>query len=249
MRRPLRIVALALLAACSVGTAAAQQPAPAAKPVWVNLKSGVYHCPGTEHYGTTSSGEFLPEATAIGRGYSPNGGRRCGEAAATPSLDTSGVVRPVPTLLPDSGPPMPTAGLTDCVVLVLKDGDTIECKAQGPVRLIGIDTPERDQMPFGTAATAGMAALLPAGATVRLSPDKTQRDRYGRILAYAWYEGASVNWLMIRQGWAVSLRYPPDTRYADWFDKAEARAHAEQRGLWRVDGFYCRPRDHRAGKC
>jgi micrococcal nuclease len=144
---------------------------------------------------------------------------------------------------------MPTVGLTNCVVLVLKDGDTIECKAQGPVRLIGIDTPERDQMPFGTAATAGMAALLPAGATVRLSPDKTQRDRFGRILAYVWYEGASVNWLMIRQGWAVSLRYPPDTRYADWFDKAEARAHAEQRGLWRVDGFYCRPRDHRAGRC
>ncbi len=249
MRHPLRIAVLALMTSFSAGTAAAQQPAPAPKPVWVNLKSGVYHCPGTEHYGTTSDGEYLPEATAIGRGYSPNGGRRCSEDAPSRLTDAPGAARPVPTLLPDSGPPMPSGGLTDCVVLVLKDGDTIECKAQGAVRLIGIDTPERDQVPFGTAATAGMAALLPAGATVQLSPDKTQRDRYGRLLAYAWYEGASVNWLMIRQGWAVSLRYPPDTRYADWFDKAEARAHAEQRGLWRVDGFSCRPNKHRAKQC
>jgi endonuclease YncB( thermonuclease family) len=245
----LRIAALTLLTAFSAGTAAAQQTASSAKPVWVNLKSGVYHCPGTEHYGTTTNGEYLPEATAIGRGFSPNGGRRCSEAAASPSMDAAGAARPVPTLLPDSGPPMPTTGLSDCKVLVLKDGDTIQCQAQGAVRLIGIDTPERDQVPFGTAATAGMAALLPAGATVQLSPDKSQRDRYGRILAYAWYQGASVNWLMIRQGWAVSLRYPPDTGYADWFDRAEARAVAEQRGLWRVGGFSCRPSKHRAKLC
>jgi len=191
MPHPLRIAALALLTACSVGTAAAQQPAPA-----------------------------------------PTGPRA-----------------PIPTLLPDSGPPTPAAGLADCVVLVLKDGDTIQCKVQGAVRLIGIDTPERDQVPFGTAATAGMAALLPAGVTVQLTLDKEPRDRYGRLLAYAWYQGASVNWLMIRQGWAVSVRYPPNLRYADLFDTAESRAHTEQRGLWRIDGFSCRPSKHRAKQC
>jgi micrococcal nuclease len=79
--------------------------------------------------------------------------------------------------------------------------------------------------------------------------DKDLRDRYGRLLAYAWYQGASVNWLMIRQGWAVSVRYPPNTRFAEIFDSAESRAHTEQRGLWRVDGFSCRPNKHRAGQC
>ncbi len=156
---------------------------------------------------------------------------------------------PLPTFIRDTGPDVPTAGLKDCVVVTLKDGDSIQCKAQGPVRLIGIDTPERDQVPFGTAATAGMAALLPKGVTIQISTDSALRDRYGRMLAYAWYQGTSVNWLMIRQGWAVSVRYPPNTRYADMFDAAEERAKAEERGLWRVGGFSCRPGAHRANKC
>jgi micrococcal nuclease len=224
-------------------TAAAQETVSAARPVWVNLGSGVYHCPGTEHYGKTSRGEYLPEATAIAQGYKANGGQRC----TAPEPIAAG--EPLSTYLPDSGPMAPSTGLADCLVLVLKDGDTIVCKAQGSVRLIGIDTPERDQAPFGTAATAGMAALIPAGATVQISTDKTARDRYGRLLGYAWYEGASVNWLMIRLGWAVSVKYPPNTRYAEWFDRAEARAKTEQRGLWRVGGFSCRPSRHRAGQC
>ena len=155
----------------------------------------------------------------------------------------------LPTFLPDTGPDVPAAGLKDCVIVMLKDGDTIQCKVQGAVRLIGIDTPERDQAPFGTAATAGMAALLPKGVTVQISTDSTLRDRYGRLLAYAWYQQTSVNWLMIRQGWAVSVRYPPNTRYANLFDAAEERARAEQRGLWRVGGFSCLPGAHRANKC
>ena len=243
-----RPVTLLLLGMLSAGAARAQAvPTPA--PVWVNLKSGVYHCPGTEHYGTTSDGEYMAESAAIAKGYSPNGGRRCSEGVAVPLVDTPNPSRPVPTLLPDTGPDEPATGLTPCVIIMLKDGDTIQCKAQGPVRLIGIDTPERDQVPYGTAATAGMAALLPVGVTVQLTMDKDLRDRYGRLLAYAWYQGASVNWLMIRQGWAVSVRYPPNTRYAELFDTAESRAHTEQRGLWRVDGFSCRPNKHRAGQC
>jgi micrococcal nuclease len=155
----------------------------------------------------------------------------------------------LPDFLPDSGPSVPASGLKDCVVVTLKDGDSLQCKAQGAVRLIGIDTPERDQVPFGTAATAGMAALLPAGVTIQISTDTSLRDRYGRLLAYAWFDGQSVNWLMIRQGWAVSVRYPPNTRYAALFDVAERWAAAEERGLWRVGGFSCRPNDHRARKC
>jgi endonuclease YncB( thermonuclease family) len=246
MKRLVRLLLLLLCLGLAVGSLDAQDSAAAPPPVWVNLNSGVYHCPGTEHYGKTTNGEYLPEATAIGQGYKANGGHRCSTQAAAEPIAAGA---PLATLLPDSGPKAPTAGLAECVVLMLKDGDTIQCKAQGAVRLIGIDTPERDQVPFGTAATAGMAALLPAGVTVQITLDQTRKDRYGRLLAYAWYQGASVNWLMIRLGWAVSVRYPPNTRYAEWFDKAEARAKTEQRGLWRVGGFACRPSQHRAGVC
>lgn len=240
------LLAVPLLALLGAGQPTGQDPvAPAdPEPVWVNLKSGVYHCPGTEHYGTTSNGVFLAESTAVARGYKANGGRRCGPLSSAPASAMQ-----VPTLLPDSSPRPPAEGLSECVVVTLRDGDTIVCKVQGSVRLIGIDTPERDQQPFGTAATAGMAALIPAGATVQISMDKTARDRFGRLLGYAWCDGASVNWLMIRLGWAVSVKYPPNTRYAEWFDRAEARAKGEQRGLWRVGGFSCRPSRHRAGQC
>lgn len=229
----------------------AQERTSTVPPVWVNMNSGVYHCAGTDYYGATSRGEFLPESTAVARGYRPNGGIRC-SPTSRPALGRDPVPPPsrtIPSLLPDSGPRQPSKGMMDCEVVTLRDGDTIQCKVQGPVRLIGIDTPERDQAPYSIAATAAMAALIPDGATVKLNTDVTLRDRYGRLLAYVWYRGESINWLMVRLGWAVSVRYPPNLRYAGIFDDAEARAAAEERGLWRVEGFSCRPADHRAQRC
>jgi hypothetical protein len=41
-----------------VSVASAQETAN----VWVNTRSGVYHCPGTRYYGNTKSGELIPEA-------------------------------------------------------------------------------------------------------------------------------------------------------------------------------------------
>ena len=236
-----------LLAAALVATAAcAQQPAPAPQPVWVNLSSGVYHCPGTEHYGTTKRGEYLPEAVAIDSGYRANGGRPC-----HPALESAPpvAVAPPPTPLPDSGPPLPRAGLSACLVTTIRDGDTIECKGRGAVRLIGIDSPERDQDPFGTMATAGLRALIAVRDTIQVSGDREARDQYGRLLGYLWRGGVSVNFLMVRQGYAVALEYYPNTSYAEWFRAAEALAEQEQRGLWKLDGFDCRPSKHRAGLC
>jgi len=46
--------------------------------VWVNTKSGVYHCPGTRWYGTTKSGTLMTEAEAQQQGYRPANGNACG---------------------------------------------------------------------------------------------------------------------------------------------------------------------------
>ena len=117
------------------------------------------------------------------------------------------------------------------------------------MRLIGIDTPERDQPPFGAMATDGLLALVSLHDTIQLSTDKEARDRYGRLLGYLWRDGVSVNFLMVRQGWAVTLEYYPNTSYAEWFRAAGALAEQEQRGLWKINGFQCRPSKHRAGLC
>lgn len=45
--------------------------------VWVNTKSGVYHCPGTRWYGATKNGEYTTERLATAAGKRPAYGRRC----------------------------------------------------------------------------------------------------------------------------------------------------------------------------
>ena len=45
--------------------------------VWVNTKSGVYHCPGTRWYGRTKEGEYRTQARAAAEGNRPAYGRKC----------------------------------------------------------------------------------------------------------------------------------------------------------------------------
>jgi len=218
--------------ACLLGSLTSLTAQGAPDSVWVNLRSGVYHCPGTRDFGATSRGEYLSEDVARARGFRANGGQSCTRAA-----------------VPDSGPALPADSLEDCVVTRISDGDSIHCAAQGSVRLIGLDAPEQNQEPFGSQATAAARALLPAGTVVRLKTGVIPRDRYGRLLAYAWLNGVSFNWLMIRQGWAVSFPYDSRTLWVDRFAAAEARARAERLGLWEKNGFACRPADRRARRC
>lgn len=45
--------------------------------IWVNTKSGVYHCPDTRWYGNTKQGEYMSESEAVRNGYHPAGGKSC----------------------------------------------------------------------------------------------------------------------------------------------------------------------------
>jgi hypothetical protein len=46
--------------------------------VWVNTKSGVYHCPVSKWYGSTKQGQYMGECEAQKEGYRPAYGRACG---------------------------------------------------------------------------------------------------------------------------------------------------------------------------
>ncbi len=151
--------------------------------------------------------------------------------------------------LTDSGPPRPVRATSNCTITRIVDGDTIECARRGRVRLIGIDTPESDQEPFGSQATAALEALIQPGSAVQLELDVETRDRYDRLLVYVWSDGLLINWALVRQGWAVLLTFPLNVQYVDWFTEAEHRARQEGRGLWAVGGFDCRPVDRRRGRC
>jgi hypothetical protein len=46
--------------------------------VWVNTRSGVYHCPASRWYGNTKQGRFMGECEARADGYRPAYGNPCG---------------------------------------------------------------------------------------------------------------------------------------------------------------------------
>lgn len=80
----------ALMPLSTVTSAVAQGTAK----VWLNTKSGVYHCPGSRYYGTTKAGAFMPEAEARGAGNRPAYGQLCG-----PSTGANPVAAPQPLRL------------------------------------------------------------------------------------------------------------------------------------------------------
>lgn len=225
--------------------------------VWVNLRSGVYHCPGTTYYGKTSRGVYLPEAAARDSGYRANGGRACSADATAPRdqkrdepRDTvrTSLLGPWP-IAEDRGPTAPVGATVDCTVARIIDGDTIECVDLGSVRLIGIDTPELKQRPYGAASSSALTAMLPIGVIIRLEQDTGRPDKYRRRLSYLWHEGAMINWRLVREGWAIARRYGRDVRYATVLDSAQARAERGKVGLWKMEGFRCLPMVRRGAGC
>lgn len=132
--------------------------------------------------------------------------------------------------------PKPEAELVSVASII--DGDTIEViRADGsrePVRLIGIDAPERGEC-WAVEATAALEELIPVGSEVGMTSDQTDRDRFDRLLRYLWVGSISVNEELVRQGAAISRRYPPDTARSARLDAAQDEARSAGVGLWAMD--------------
>jgi len=120
------------------------------------------------------------------------------------------------------------------------DGDTIDVNLGGQletVRYVGIDTPERGQ-PGYRAATEANQLLLGSG-PLYLVQDRTNRDRYDRLLRYVYTaEGVFVNAEMMRQGWAQPVEYAPDTLHAADFRQLALEAAQSGAGFWAGTSAY-----------
>lgn len=116
------------------------------------------------------------------------------------------------------------------------DGDTIDVEIDGEpytIRYIGIDTPESTTQHdrYGSEASRRNGELV-AGKTVELEPDVTEIDQYGRLLRYVYADGAMVNEVLVREGYALAYTFPPDVKYTDRFTTAQEQARNEGAGLW-----------------
>lgn len=132
----------------------------------------------------------------------------------------------------------PTSGTT-VVVTKITDGDTIRVEGIGPVRFIGIDTPEKktnvtELQCFGPEASAHLASLIPVGSEVRLEYDVERTDRYDRTLAYVYRasDNLFLNAAQIRDGFAQAYTVPPDVAHAEEFVALQREARDADRGLW-----------------
>ena len=121
---------------------------------------------------------------------------------------------------------------TQETVLVTRivDGDTFEVASGQKVRLIGVDTPEKDECYF-TQASNRLTTHID-NKEVTLLKDVSETDRYGRLLRYVFVGDTLVNTELVSEGYALASAYPPDIAYQDTFEAAEREARSAGRGLW-----------------
>lgn len=117
------------------------------------------------------------------------------------------------------------------------DGDTFEIETKQKVRLIGIDTPElntANKKPIDCFAKEAKEKLsnLILDKQVTLIKDISDTDRYGRLLRYVYVEDLFINKILVQEGFAYAVTYPPDVKYKNIFINAQKSASVNSRGLW-----------------
>lgn len=128
------------------------------------------------------------------------------------------------------------------------DGDTLKIEPHGTVRLIGIDSPEKNDSKrdafldrqgvspekqrrvYHTAKQFNITQTK--GKLVELTFDNPPRDRYDRLMAYVHLpDGRLLNRVLIEQGLAVVYRRF-DFRMKEDFLATEEQARRDKVGMW-----------------
>lgn len=126
------------------------------------------------------------------------------------------------------------------------DGDTIRIRYEGEerkVRYLLIDTPEtsdspEENQPFAAEAMKRNDELLNSGQLEIEFDEGDREDKYGRLLAYLYIDGESVQVKLLEEGLArVAYIYEPNTKHLNLFKEAENKAKAIDKGIWSIQGY------------
>jgi endonuclease YncB( thermonuclease family) len=137
-------------------------------------------------------------------------------------------------------------------VVRVTDGDTIKVAVDHMeiiVRLVGIDAPEKSRkknepgQPYSRKATKYLAGLV-LNKTITIKEYGT--DRYKRILGIVFVNGKNANLEMVKAGLAEVYRGKHAMYFnPNMYQKAEARAIKEKRGMWVQGDKYVSPKEWR----
>jgi len=129
------------------------------------------------------------------------------------------------------------------------DGDTIKVRVRGKietVRYLLIDTPESKKpdmcvQPYAMEAFVRNDKLVKSGIlTIELEQDNT-RDSYGRLLAYVYVNGQSVQETLIKEGFArVAYIMNPPYQYLALYRDDERLAKRSKLNIWSRLNFVTR---------
>lgn len=156
-------------------------------------------------------------------------------AWAAAALALSAVVAVSRALIPYASPPSSGASPAWRLCVEAVEGDFILLDGRERVRLLGVDCPEVDEGKpperLGPEATV-FTRELAVDRRVRLEYDGRRRDRFGRTLAYAFFEdGTLLNAEIIRQGFGVANPKYAHRRMRE-FRAIEREAKQARRGIW-----------------
>lgn len=114
------------------------------------------------------------------------------------------------------------------------DGDTIETSI-GKVRLLGINTPEKN-----TAYSEQAKAFLKnfEGKQIQIEKTSEDKDKYGRYLRYVYYDSLFINQEILKRGLAHLYVYTTD-KNTRTLEKAEKAAQENELGIWEKSQEKC----------
>jgi micrococcal nuclease len=110
------------------------------------------------------------------------------------------------------------------------DGDTIKTKNGEIIRYIGINSPEKTDPFYQEALTKNSSLVI--NKNISLELDATQKDRYGRTLAYVYVGSVFVNLEMVKAGLAVSETIQSNIKHQDEIVSAQKAAREKCLGIW-----------------
>jgi Staphylococcal nuclease homologue len=115
------------------------------------------------------------------------------------------------------------------------DGDTVRLQGGQTLRLLGINTPEKNELYYQEAKDF----LIQRTQNRTVQIETFGVGKYGRTLAYVFLDGQNVNAEILLQGLATLYYYDKDCYYQNLKD-AEEFARLNERGLWgKSENFGC----------